>query len=64
MTREEAGIVLEFFNITEGEFLTVAFIIPIVFMMWSATFYFSSRFYVMGMEYWKREKTNGKNDTN
>jgi hypothetical protein len=54
MTREDVGIMLDFFHVTENEFLTVAFITPIVFMMWSATFYFSSRFVKMGMDLWKR----------
>jgi len=49
--------VLDFFHLTENEFLTVAFITPIVFMMWSATFYFSSRFIRMGLDLWKKGET-------
>lgn len=54
MTREEMGIVIEYLSMKESDFLMVAFLIPIVFMMWSATFYFSSRFFKMGMDLWKK----------
>jgi hypothetical protein len=57
MTNDDAKIVLEFLHMSENDFLMVAFVTPIVFMMWAATFYFSSRFIKMGMDFWKKGET-------
>jgi hypothetical protein len=53
MTREDVGIILEVFNMTEMQFLTVAFFIPIACLMWASTFYFCSRFIFMALNIWK-----------
>lgn len=54
MTREDVGIILEGLNMTEMQFLTVAFLVPIAFFMWSATFYFCSRFIFMAINIWNK----------
>ena len=55
MTREDVGIVIDFLNLTENEFIVIAFLVPIMFMMWGAAFYFTSRFVFMALQLWKKE---------
>jgi hypothetical protein len=52
MSREDVGIILEVFNMTEMQFLMIAFFIPIACLMWAATFYFCSRFIFMAITLW------------